>query len=135
MLVLDLTLSPFMALIVEALLRTARMVGVVSGGMVLVDAFLPQTYPVCRRAANARAWAVVGLGVMVGGALTLVATYGGKEPKVDATVARLILWVGISTGLVMRCACRAERPARIWLVATLIGITGFVLSLADAQLA
>lgn len=135
MLVLDLTLSPFAALIVEALLRTARMVGVVSGGMVLFDMFLPQNIPACDRRANARAWAMVGLGVMIGGALTLMATYGGREPVIDATVARLILWVGVSTGLVMRCACRAERPARIWLVATMIGATGFFLSLADAQLA
>lgn len=135
MLVIDLTLSPFAALLIEALLRTARMVGVVSGAMVMVDTFLPQDYPACNRRSNARAWGVVGLGVLIGGGLTMLATFGTKALIVDAAVAELILWMGVSTGLVMRSACRAERPTRIWLVATMIGVTGFAISIADAHLA
>ncbi len=133
-LALDFRLTPLAQIVVEAILRTARMIAVVAGGIVLVDSFAPEARAPADRRTNAKAWAWVAFGSLFGGALTLYATYGMIEAKVDVSVARTILWVGLANGLVMRSASTADRPRWIWLTAALIGVFGLAISFVDIWL-
>lgn len=121
-------------LLIEAFLRTARMVAVVAGVIVFLDQFRTQDVPPHNKRLNALGWAAVATGAVIGGTMTLWDAYGISEPIADVTVARAFVWAGLATGLTMRSAMRAKRGFLVWIAAGLLGATGFIASVADAWL-
>ncbi len=121
----------FEPILIDAILSTARAIGVVTGILVFFDLFSHQDHPPHDPKKNAVAWAMIALGCATGGAMMLYDRYGGHENPVDATAARALLWSFLATGVVMRASMRAHYPGLIWLSSLLIGICGFVFSLAD----
>lgn len=121
------------SLIVDALLRTARMVAVVAAIMVFLDQFRNQDIPPHDRRANALGWAAIAAGTLVAGVLALRTSYGGAA-LVEEPLRMLLLWTGLATGLTMRSAMRAKRRCMVWLAAALLGIAGFTASVLEALL-
>lgn len=115
---------------VGALLWTFRALAVTAGTFVLLDFFAHATSPVesppYNRVVNARAWAFVSLGAIIGGVALIYFDIDYLSPFAPFAprVASLVMWALLSLALVARAGSRAEQPWLIYVAALLIVVGG-----------
>lgn len=124
-------------IVMEAFLRSMRLVACVTGALVVVDSIgvlarHPERPPHHPRA-NATAWLIAGsVTTLVAGFLLATQTgwVGGAAPQ-HGKIAITVLWAGLSLSFTARAVTRAHRPRLVILSVILMGIFALLLALAD----
>lgn len=125
--------------LLDALLRTMRVIACVTGALVVVDSTgillnYPERPP-HRPRANALAWFIIAAAISGVAAALLLERFGwiGPSSPTRAKVYLLTLWAGVSAGFTARAVTRAPRP---WLTigsALLMVAFGTLLALYDPR--
>lgn len=105
------------ALLLEALLRSVRMVALVTGALVAVDSagilLSPHERPAHKPKWSALAWMILGVTFFASPAYLLAdgAVWVGDDGPTDAKLAVIGIYFGATVGFTVRAMSRAHRPA------------------------
>lgn len=128
-------------MILEAVLRTARALAMVTGGLVVLDALGvligEQERPPHQPRMNAAAWLIAGATAMCVAGWLLWSGYGviGADAPMDRQWLLAVMWLGMATAFTIRAAYRSFRPWTIALLSVSLTIIMMVLALTDAVIA
>ncbi len=122
-------------LIVEVLIRAARVVAMVTGALVTIDSIgilvMRREQPPHHPAWSAAAWLIAGGSITLAAGYLLQSRVGyvAENDTTGAQVAILFHWIGLAMAFIIRAVSRAERPWLVLLSATGMAAGGIFLSL------